>query len=85
MISKYKKLLAGAFVSKARDTYLDRHSETGVPVKRHFYDVTMPDKQVHRCRTRGAAEFLASLTNGNATPAGTNRMKDFHFREDYAQ
>lgn len=85
MTSKYKKLLASASVRKSSDTYLDRNTETGVPVKRHFYDVTMPDNTYHRFYTRGAAEMIVALENGDAGLIGTNRMKDFHYSEDYAQ
>lgn len=74
----------GASVRKSDDTYIDRHSETGVPITRHYHDVTLVDGSVHRCHTRGAAELLAGLSNHNATD-NTGRMRDFHYSEDYAQ
>jgi len=84
-MNKYRNLIrANASVSKCNETYLDRHTESGIPITRHYYDAILHDGKRHRCYTRGAAEMIVSLQNGNAMN-NTGKMKDFHFREDYAQ
>lgn len=84
-MTKYRNLIrSSASIIRCSETYLDRHMETGVPVTRHFYDAILQDGTRHKCHTRGAAEMLAAMHNGNAMN-NTGKMKDFHYSEDYAQ